>query len=212
MESSGLPNRIHVSKDTADVLVEAGKTSWLELRKDVVEVKGKGRKATFWLIAGRERSNSQVSQVPYDPIARKNDDERIEASQPPKNNARLDRLVDWNVEELFGILKKVVARRKATGAPALNNEAARRWSIDDSDLGVRTAFDDVKEIVTLPEFDPSLPGQTAEGASVELSLIVRDELRDYVSQIAAGYRDNSFHNFGKNKVFMSPTLGFEWKA
>jgi hypothetical protein len=200
MESTGILNRIHLSKDTADLLVEAGKTRWLEPREDIVEVKGKGRMATFWLSTVRERLNSLIMDVPYDPVTGKKQDDRH------------DRLIEWNVDELFGILKKVVARRKATVSSASIKEEARRRSKDVTNYGVRVAFDDVKEVVTLPKFDPSLPGQTAEDAADELSPLVRHELRDYVSQIAAGYKNNPFHNFGKNKVFQSPNLGLDKKA
>ena len=47
----------------------------------------------------------------------------------------------------------------------------------------------------MAEFDPSLPGLKASDAAVKLGQEVQQELRDYVSQIAAGYLENSFHNF-----------------
>jgi class 3 adenylate cyclase len=50
MESTGKPERIQVSPDTAELLRDEGMESWLVPRKDLVEVKGKGALSTFWLI------------------------------------------------------------------------------------------------------------------------------------------------------------------
>jgi len=42
MESSGLPNRIQVSQETAKYLIDAGKGQWLKARQDTIVAKGKG--------------------------------------------------------------------------------------------------------------------------------------------------------------------------
>jgi hypothetical protein len=42
MESTGVPNRIHLSQSTADLLVEASKGHWVKPREDLVTAKGKG--------------------------------------------------------------------------------------------------------------------------------------------------------------------------
>ena len=49
MESTGLPGRIQVSSDTADLLKASGKDSWLIQREDLVDIKGKGKQATYFL-------------------------------------------------------------------------------------------------------------------------------------------------------------------
>ena len=49
MESTGLRNRIQLSQATADLLIKAGKQSWIIKRSDEVEAKGKGRMQTYWL-------------------------------------------------------------------------------------------------------------------------------------------------------------------
>jgi hypothetical protein len=51
MESTGMSNRIHLSQDTADWLVAAGKSSWIRSREDLVDAKGKGKMQTFWLVS-----------------------------------------------------------------------------------------------------------------------------------------------------------------
>ena len=46
MESNGMKGRIHVSQETADELIMAGKTSWLKTRQDKITAKGKGEMQT----------------------------------------------------------------------------------------------------------------------------------------------------------------------
>ena len=42
VESNGIPGRIQISQDTADLIMEAGNGHWLEKRQDKVAAKGKG--------------------------------------------------------------------------------------------------------------------------------------------------------------------------
>jgi len=49
IESTGSPNRIHVSQATAGLLARAGKADWAVERKDKVTAKGKGELTTYWV-------------------------------------------------------------------------------------------------------------------------------------------------------------------
>ncbi len=49
MESTSLRNRIQLSQATANLLMKAGKGSWIVKRSDEVQAKGKGLMQTFWL-------------------------------------------------------------------------------------------------------------------------------------------------------------------
>lgn len=42
MESTGLAGKIQVSQETADLLVKAGKMSWITPREERIMAKGKG--------------------------------------------------------------------------------------------------------------------------------------------------------------------------
>jgi class 3 adenylate cyclase len=42
IESNGKKSRIHISEETANLLIKAGKTSWVKPREDSVYAKGKG--------------------------------------------------------------------------------------------------------------------------------------------------------------------------
>jgi hypothetical protein len=60
----------------------------------------------------------------------------------------LTRLVNWNVEVLRKLLKQVVAHREAR---ADNEPRNRKVKYTPNTTG--TVFDEVKEIIELPEFD-----------------------------------------------------------
>ena len=49
MESTGIPNLIHVSQKTADLLISHGKKHWLKARPDPVNAKGKGMLQTYFV-------------------------------------------------------------------------------------------------------------------------------------------------------------------
>ena len=49
MESTGIPTRIQISQQTADLLIGAGKESWIVPREGTVFAKGKGNMQTYWL-------------------------------------------------------------------------------------------------------------------------------------------------------------------
>jgi class 3 adenylate cyclase len=55
MESTGLRDKIQVSQDTADLLVAAGKSKWIEAREEKVVAKGKGEMQTYWVAVGSSK-------------------------------------------------------------------------------------------------------------------------------------------------------------
>ena len=59
---------------------------------------------------------------------------------------KLSRLIDWNVEVLSGLLRKVVAGR---GEGFTINKAAYGLKLPDTNPGA-TIFDEVKEVIPLP--------------------------------------------------------------
>ena len=63
MEGTGIPNRIHVSEATADLLIAAGKGHWVQTREDMIEAKGKVRMQTYFVTPeagiGAEISSAQ---------------------------------------------------------------------------------------------------------------------------------------------------------
>ena len=59
----------------------------------------------------------------------------------------------------------------------------------------KMGIDEVVEIVNLPNFTAQTNPASEATETVELSPEVVSQLRDYVSHIAAMYRDNAFHSF-----------------
>merc|ERR1712038_640808 len=76
MESTGAPNMIQVSEETATILKNEGFEKWLRPRDDLVHAKGKGLLQTYWLEIDKDNSssssdhrqlgNSQKSKVTLD--------------------------------------------------------------------------------------------------------------------------------------------------
>ena len=183
-----------MSNDTAKYIIDSGKSHWLMPRKEVVEAKGKGEMSTFWLKiyskTSRRASTRTLEQYDSD-----SDDDGNEEAIVAESRMQFDRLVDWNVEIMLSILKRIVARRQ--DMMSAQDIVRRRYSktgMDVMNVGGGYLLDEVKEVVNLPAFDPMLPGHTTEAAAFELPRVVKNELRDYVSQIAAGYNSNPFHN------------------
>ena len=70
MESSGEPGKIHVSDDTAKLLILAGKQDWLEERgEESIEVKGKGSLRTYWIKRGKKKSSASSEIRTTDDVA-----------------------------------------------------------------------------------------------------------------------------------------------
>ena len=43
MESTGIKSQIHLSQETADLIINSGKSAWIKPREDKVHAKGKGK-------------------------------------------------------------------------------------------------------------------------------------------------------------------------
>jgi hypothetical protein len=69
MESNGEKGRIHISKATAELLMQAKRGHWLEKRKDPIHAKGKGLMETYWIrrsTAKHRTSGQNKAKVPND--------------------------------------------------------------------------------------------------------------------------------------------------
>jgi len=202
IETTGERNKIHVSAETAGLLMTAGKTHWIKEREDTVEAKGKGELKTFWLdlrsqsspsahsggsSSGDDMSNAEgdKSSAPVETltagVVTSNDDAIRNAIA-----AKTTRLIEWNVDVLARLLKEIKVRRKAQGTDKIKFK-------DPEDVfeGGAKIINEVKEIIKLPRYEGSLK----DAKSVELDYDIVEQLRDYVSTIASLYRDNPFHNF-----------------
>ena len=125
---------------------------WLRPRRALTDVKGKGMMQTYWLGFKTSSSESIVSSdVLETTLLSPKSPEEAMASYSREDIAaakseKLSRLIDWNVEVLSGLLRKVVAGR---GEGFTINKAAYCLKHPDTNPGA-TIFDEVKEVIPLP--------------------------------------------------------------
>jgi class 3 adenylate cyclase len=200
MESSSAPNRIHASEQTVNLLNKANKASWVIQREDKVHLKGKGTLQTFWLDPRREKTQSVASRRSTGMLT---DARPIGEINSLDGLQRKLRLIEWNVEILYDLLNRVVASKSATaGAPRKSNtEKSSRARCKDEN---RIVIDEMTEVISLPRFDPKIHQLQRQAA---LPPNVKEQLHEYVSNIAHAYRDDvPFHNFEHaSHVIMSAT-------
>jgi Adenylate and Guanylate cyclase catalytic domain/3'5'-cyclic nucleotide phosphodiesterase len=105
------------------------------------------------------------------------------------------RLIDWNVNILLGLLKRLVVRRSTKGFSSQRSASQGQEPIKDVLCG-KKALDEVAEIIALPNFDASAAAtESIDPDSIDLGEDIEMQLRDYVLAIASMYRDNPFHNY-----------------
>jgi hypothetical protein len=190
VEATGLRNCIHMSVDTANLLIAAGKEHWIKKRSDVVTAKGKGELHTYWLITpgleGGKATNDASNPESAHRVGLSLDE--LEASLPPK----IQRLVGWNVEILKKLLQQLIAHRQATADK--RNFDAQLTRMEAEMTKRKQLLGEVTEIIALPKFDAKA-FQPGNSSKIEIPEEVVKELRLYVCSIAAMHRDNYFHNF-----------------
>lgn len=208
MESTGMKNKIHLSNDTAVALTKSGFGHWITKRQDLVHVKGKGDMQTYWLLLGSS-SMSETSSIVSDDTSGLAALIKAPRVYPKKNRGTLwagtslegvlgvteiddslQRLIDWNVDVLITLLKRVVAYRIASGVGSKSLSSPAEKTI----IGSGLVLDAVQMVIDLPLFDHDIAVRAAN-ETVELIPEVKKELAEFVTAIASGYPKNSFHNF-----------------
>ena len=146
MESTGKRDMIHVSSETAGLLIQGGKGHWVTPRDHVVVVKGKGELRAWWLAAG-SRSNETMSEATSEPerlLDFQNSTGLTKHSVAPQ---RKTRLIQWNVDVLSGLLKQIQAKRNLVQAQAKLQTKLEKPSVWQNDLprdSRRTVLDEVR--------------------------------------------------------------------
>jgi len=197
MESTGSPNKIHVSQETADLLTAAGKSQWLRTRRETVVAKGKGELQTYWLESTGE-ANTVTTSGESDTEDSKEENQNgikpaaVVAPAPAVPSAdKYNRLVAWNCDILAKLLTQIVARRESRRT--VPDPVGEIRKLEEQYCSNRYVLSEVQEIVRLPKFEAE--SQRVDPWSVQLSEDVLSQLKDYVQTLAAMYRDNPFHNF-----------------
>jgi 3'5'-cyclic nucleotide phosphodiesterase len=103
----------------------------------------------------------------------------------------LERLIDWNVDVLYSLLKRVMAWRVASGQASTTLGLSHERKIGASGGLV---LDEIQMCIEVPKFNAEVT-ERAYKEDVDLVDEVKKELKEYITAIASGYRKNSFHNF-----------------
>jgi Adenylate and Guanylate cyclase catalytic domain len=216
IESCGMRERVHLSEQTALQLIKHGRDDWIVRREDCVQAKGKGNLVTFWLklaghrsgpgsVAGSVAGSSELGDEDKVGIvnqALKKDEWNIEmpVSKSSEAKQRTERLAEWNSEILLELLHRVVVRRAALphrDILSVQQLTDMARSIGDDKLVV----EEVVEVIDMPDFVAA-----SDTSEVELSDEVVEQLRDFVTQIAARYNDNPCKHASAYRSYHSPSL------
>ena len=158
--------------------------------------KGKGELVTYWLDVNSASSGAKSSRPSEADNVRVCTNIDFDLIDNNKTMALLlsektNRLIDWNVDVLRRMLQHIIARRPHTFVPWKQKGAENIKDL----LAVTCTnpFEEVKEVIPLTQMKKLKP--LHDESVVKISSNVLDQLRNYVSCIAAMYNNNEFHNF-----------------
>ncbi|KAG7352821.1 adenylate cyclase [Nitzschia inconspicua] len=192
IETSGLPGRIHLSKETADLLIARGKSHWVEKRHDTVDLKGLGNLCTYWLNFCTDDGTSitdlisDASNLNFS--SHHGDFAPLVSPLISKNlKVRKTSLVCWHKEVLLMTLKKIIALRERNlgGKSVMVNKAELSQAETAAAFGNATPG----YCIEFPVIDAPV-----EGKDIQLDKVVEEQLGKYVIDIADTYNPNPFHN------------------
>jgi hypothetical protein len=160
-----MASKLHVSQSTAELLIAAGKSHWVVKRPDKVEAKGKGSMQTYWVEPSANGASGSQSSDGLDMAS--------------DSDGKTKRLLAWNVDILRGLIKQIVARREA--APRRKSTATSSITLP---MESGAVLEEVREIIEIPEYDPTSFRKQNNPGSVILSDAVTTQLQGYVAAIA----------------------------
>lgn len=195
IESSGTANKIHLSQETAELLIAAGKTHWVVARQDIVNAKGKGELSTYWLEfkgqSGASTRSGSTEQSGDDGEAVSTSPEEVMKPKSKVSNdldSRTLSLVSWNTDVLAKLLKQIIARRQVTG-----QKVASIIPVADPANKEKNVIEEVAEVIQLPAFDAKLAKSDVDPETIDLDPFVYEQIEDLVTQFAMSYNSNPFH-------------------
>lgn len=112
-------------------------------------------------------------------------------------DSKMQRLVDWNVELLLQLLRKIAARR-ATKRRNPNMECLDETILTEVEEKLRkggSCLQDIVEIIEMPDYSAKAAKTEVDPTTIELGDDVTQQLREYVGMLALMYRENPFHCF-----------------
>jgi 3'5'-cyclic nucleotide phosphodiesterase/Adenylate and Guanylate cyclase catalytic domain len=202
MESAGIPDRIHISRETASLLEEAGKADWVSSRSEKVVLKGKGELQTFFAFPDQNSdmiSSGHTASTSDSPTTTLFADQQLTSAVEKRDRTAADqqerrrRLVRWNADVLTLHLADVVVARRETQYPSQLPHSQPVGAISSHGCASTPLLPEMTEMIAMPEF--SAVRSLDKQCSTDLTTSVKEELHEFVEQIASRYRDVPFHNF-----------------
>ena len=204
MESTGTPGMIQLSEQTAELLRQAGKDHWLTRRNEPVMAKGafwllpslsphncrflgKGKLSTYWLKRRSRTNDTNHDLSDFEDEYWREVENNSEAERPTTQTSnKQHRLIRWTGGILMKNLQAMQAKLECQ--PVGDGEWQAVDAFDVRPSCNKTSFDEVQEIIYLPQQEP----RTAVN-STELDADVEVQLLDFLDEVANSYRDNPFH-------------------
>ena len=150
-------------------------------RENKVEAKGKGLMQTYWLMLDAGKKSAATDDTTETSFS--GDIETSEAVNV-LTSEKISSLIKWNVAMLARLLEQIITTRKIVSTTKKDTSAH-------ANAPGKNPLDEVVEVISLPEDC----GVTEAKSKVRLSLELRELLEGFVSDIAAMYKENPFHNF-----------------
>lgn len=203
MESTGMRNRIQISKQTRDLLVRAGKETWTKARDNKVVAKGKGELQTYWIVLGSQSGSTGSSSSKVENGGSREEKQTMflkhatesalksSTSMPvsfDKHDPARQRLILWNAENLLVLVQKIYLSRSK--GDMVDKTSWRKICLD-IESGT-TPINEATETIDFPT-QPVVVGDNREKNAI--SDVVVKQLVHLVSRISSMYNDNNFHNF-----------------
>lgn len=214
IESSGMPGRIHLSLETAELLISYGKGHWVTPREDKVAMKGLKDQSTYWLnprnegsvLSGRSggdastssslnRSTQGFSQTHAGSMEGQRSMHRSKSSSSLVDRMRqlalrTPKLVEWNAKVLAAYLQEIVFRRQLLVGDLV---------VDDEKLSVlekQAQFGNDYSSLGIISFQRLHPDQVSPERDLPaLDPEVMSQLTTFVQSIAELCNPYFFHNF-----------------
>lgn len=202
IESSGERGKIHLSAETAELLIESGKQNWVKPRESKVNAKGKGKLQTYWLEASSIKYNTNAVEI----LGKALSDEIDAAGHVSEKTGgvsgivarfekteklntlgdRTRRQVEYTVQVMARIVKRIVAKRGI-------RRDTERHPVDMAKLSDNHLLQELNQ-------DIDFSGVSVNGAELNpnnfnLPTEVQKQLHDFVTTIASTHGNHPFHNF-----------------
>jgi len=120
-------------------------------------------------------------------ITRQKKDLQAQLNKEAKTrNDKQMRLIDWNCDVLIRLLKMIVAQRESA---SIKPDDTNQIDALETEISSRTkmVLEEVAEVIQLPHFDSAAAKNTITPETIDLGNEVMEQLREYVSTIAAMY-------------------------